>query len=85
MTRPLELLYDKRHNHYFTARTLRTLLARHGLAVAHAATHPAHLDRWLSEPASRFVLAGASVIDALSVPLGRPYRQLLYCVAGART
>lgn len=79
---PLELLYDKRHNHYFTARTLRTLLARHGLRVDHTATHRAHLGRWLSEPASRLVLAGAEFVDVLSVPLRRPYRQLLYCVPG---
>lgn len=78
---PLELLYDKRHNHYFTSRTLRTLLRRHGLRIEHARTHQAHLGRWLSEPAGRIVLAGAGVIDLLSIPLGRPYRQLLYCVA----
>ena len=78
---PLELLYDKRHNHYFTSRTLRTLLARHGLGVEFARTHRAHLGHWLSEPASPVVLAGAEVIDLLSIPLGRPYRQLLYCVA----
>jgi 2-polyprenyl-3-methyl-5-hydroxy-6-metoxy-1,4-benzoquinol methylase len=77
---PLELLYDKRHNHYFTARTLRTLLARHGLRVEKTETHRAHLGRWVSEPVSSVVLAGAEVIDLLSVPLGRPYRQLLYCV-----
>lgn len=80
-TGPLELLYDKRHNHYFTARTLATLLARHGLRIEHSRTHRAHLGRWLSEPAGRVVLAGAEVIDVLSIPLGRPYRQLLYCVA----
>ena len=78
---PLELLYDKRHNHYFTAATLVTLLARHGFAVEKSQTHRAHLGRWLSEPASSVVLAGAEVIDLLSVPLRRPYRQLLYCVA----
>jgi len=78
---PLELLYDKRHNHYFTSRTLRTLLARHGFRVEHAQTHRAHLGRWLSEPASAVVLAGAEIIDLLSIPLRRPYRQLLYCVA----
>ncbi len=77
---PLELLYDKRHNHYFTARTLATLLDRRGFRIEHMATHRAHLGRWLSEPASRFVLAGAEVVDLLSVPLRRPYRQLLYCV-----
>jgi 2-polyprenyl-3-methyl-5-hydroxy-6-metoxy-1,4-benzoquinol methylase len=78
---PLELLYDKRHNHYFTARTLRTLLARHGLKIENTETHRAHLGRWVSEPVSPVVLAGAEVIDLLSVPFGRPYRQLLYCVA----
>lgn len=80
LSSPLELLYDKRHNHYFTSRTLRTLLAGHGLRVEHATTHQAHLGRWLSEPAGRVVLAGAEVIDLLSIPLRRPYRQLLYCV-----
>jgi 2-polyprenyl-3-methyl-5-hydroxy-6-metoxy-1,4-benzoquinol methylase len=81
MTSPLELLYDKRHNHYFTSKTLATLLGRHGFSIERADTHRAHLGRWLSEPASPLVLAGAAVIDALSVPLGRPYRQLIYCVA----
>lgn len=78
---PLELLYDKRHNHYFTSRTLAALLSRHGLEIEKTSTHRAHLGRWLSEPASPLVLAGAEVIDLLSVPLGRPYRQLLYTVA----
>jgi 2-polyprenyl-3-methyl-5-hydroxy-6-metoxy-1,4-benzoquinol methylase len=78
---PLELLYDKRHNHYFTSKTLRALLARHGLGVESSRTHRAHLGRWLSEPANPLVLAGAEVIDLLSIPFGRPYRQLLYCVA----
>jgi 2-polyprenyl-3-methyl-5-hydroxy-6-metoxy-1,4-benzoquinol methylase len=77
---PLELLYDKRHNHYFTAKTLATLLSRHGFRIERSQTHRAHLGRWLSEPASPVVLAGAEVIDLLSVPLRRPYRQLLYCV-----
>lgn len=81
LVRPLELLYDKRHNHYFTSRTLATLLGRHGLVVEHRAVHRAHLGRWLSEPAGPVVLAGAGVLDLLSLPLGRPYRQLLYCVA----
>lgn len=80
LSSPLELLYDKRHNHYFTAKALARLLSRHGFRVERAATHRAHLGRWLSEPASRPVLAGAEVIDLLSVPLGKPYRQLLYCV-----
>lgn len=82
MTSPLELLYDKRHNHYFTSATLRRLIERHGLRVERVATHRAHLGRWLSEPASALVLAGAEVIDLLSIPLGRPYRQLLYVTAG---
>lgn len=81
MTSPLELLYDKRHNHYFTSATLRTLIGRHGLRVEGVATHRAHLGRWLSEPASALVLAGAEAIDLLSIPLGRPYRQLLYVTA----
>jgi 2-polyprenyl-3-methyl-5-hydroxy-6-metoxy-1,4-benzoquinol methylase len=80
LTSPLELLYDKRHNHYFTGNTLATLLSRHGFRVEKSQTHRAHLGRWLSEPASAVVLAGAEVIDLLSVPLRRPYRQLLYCV-----
>jgi 2-polyprenyl-3-methyl-5-hydroxy-6-metoxy-1,4-benzoquinol methylase len=81
LSRPLELLYDKRHNHYFTSASLRTLLHRHGFRVEAARNHRAHLGRWLSEPASPAVLAGAEVIDLVSIPLGRQYRQLLYCVA----
>jgi 2-polyprenyl-3-methyl-5-hydroxy-6-metoxy-1,4-benzoquinol methylase len=77
LSSPLELLYDKRHNHYFTSRTLATLVARHGFAVEFLANHPAHLGRWLSEPASPLVLAGAAVLDLLSIPFRRPYRQLL--------
>jgi len=84
MTSPLELLYDKRHNHYFTAATLRMLIARHGLGVERVSIHRAHLGRWLSEPASALVLAGAEVIDLLSIPLRRPYRQLLYVTTGER-
>lgn len=83
VTSPLELLYDKRHNHYFSSATLATLIARHGLHVRNSATHRAHLGRWLSEPASAFVLAGAGLIDLLSIPLRRPYRQLLYVTAGS--
>lgn len=82
MTSPLELLYDKRHNHYFTSATLRRLIEGHGLRIERIDTHRAHLGRWLSEPASPLVLAGAEVIDLLSVPLRRPYRQLLYVTAG---
>jgi 2-polyprenyl-3-methyl-5-hydroxy-6-metoxy-1,4-benzoquinol methylase len=80
-TGPLELLYDKRHNHYFTARTLAALLAASELRLERAATHRAHLGRWMSEPASLPILFGAGILDLLSVPLGRSYRQLLYCVA----
>lgn len=82
MTSPLELLYDKRHNHYFTSATLRRLIEGHGLRIHRVVTHRAHLRRWLSEPAGRLVLAVAEVLDLLSVPLRRPYRQLLYVTAG---
>ena len=81
VVRPLELLYDKRHNHYFTRATLRGLLQRHGLRVAHESRHRAHLGRWLSEPASPLLVAGAGVLDWIGMLVRRPYRQLLFCEA----
>ncbi|HEY2776228.1 MAG TPA: class I SAM-dependent methyltransferase [Candidatus Binatia bacterium] len=77
---PLELLYDKRHNHYFTGASLSVLLGRHGFRVEQSRSHRAHLGRWLSEPAPAAVVAGGAILDALSVPLRRCYRQLLFCV-----
>ncbi len=79
LARPIELLYDARHNYYFTERTLGALIARGGFRVVERHPHRAHLGRWLVEPAPRWVLAGAELVDLASVPLRRQYRQLVFC------
>lgn len=78
--RALELLYDARHNFYFTRRSLERLLASSGFAATEREAHRGHLGRWLSEPAPLPIRLVAEAIDGLSVPLSRQYRQLLYCV-----
>lgn len=79
LSRPIELLYDQRHCYYFTEHTLDVALMRAGLQVEERLRHRAHLDRWLVEPAPRWMLAGAELIDWLSIPLSLQYRQLVLC------
>jgi 2-polyprenyl-3-methyl-5-hydroxy-6-metoxy-1,4-benzoquinol methylase len=79
MKRAIELLYDKRHNFYFTSRSLETLLEQERFEIRHRKSHRAHLGRWLSEPAPGLMIAAAELVDLASVPLGMHYRQLLYC------
>jgi SAM-dependent methyltransferase len=79
LSRPLELLYDARHNCYFTPSTLDGLLRRAGLRVSGRSAYRAHLGRWLSEPAPAFIRIGGAVVDLLSVAVRRQYRQLVYC------
>lgn len=81
VTEPLELLYDARHNFYFSRESLDRLLATAGFEVTLRRSHGAHLGRWLSEPASLPVRAGGAVVDAASRLVGRRYRQLLLCRA----
>ena len=78
-SRPLELLYDARHNFYFTLETLEALIDRAGFRVEERGTCRAHLGRWVSEPVSWPIRAGGTVVDWLSVPLRSQYRQILYC------
>lgn len=77
--RAIELLYDKRHCYYFTTDTLDAVIHSAGLAVAHRSRHRAHLGRWVSEPAPLWMVAGAEVVDWVSVILRAQYRQLVFC------
>jgi len=79
LRRPLELLYDARHNYYFSRQSLARVLDRAGFRVERWRRHRAYLGRWLSEPAPWYLLAGGFVIDLLSLPLNRPYRRTAYC------
>lgn len=75
----VELLYDKRHNFYFTQKSLDKVLVNEGFEIQNRIHHRAHLDRWLSEPAPRLMLIAADTIDHLSVLVGLQYRQLVFC------
>jgi 2-polyprenyl-3-methyl-5-hydroxy-6-metoxy-1,4-benzoquinol methylase len=77
--RILELLYDSRHNYYFTGRSLRRLLERSGFQVARWRADRAYLGRWLAEPAPFYVVMGGSVVDFLSLPLRLEYRRTALC------
>jgi SAM-dependent methyltransferase len=79
LARPIELLYDQRHCYYFTEHTLDVLLMRSGLQIEERLYHRAHLGHWLVEPAPRWMLAAAELVDWLSVPLSLQYRQLVLC------
>jgi len=74
-----ELLYDARHNYYFSRRTLAAVLTSVGLTVERTASYRAHLGRWLAEPAPAAIKLGGDIIDAASTVVGRRYRQLLIC------
>ncbi len=78
-TRPLELLYDRRHNYYFDRPTLDRLLSATGFEVIDRRAHRAHLRRWLSDPPGAAIGVAGEIIDAISVVTGRLYRQLLLC------
>ena len=75
----LELLYDARHNYYLTPRSLTQVANRSGLSVERTRTHRAYLGRWLSEPASAFVVAGGFLVDLASTLVRRRYRRTIYC------
>ncbi len=78
--RILELLYDFRHNYYFTGQSLRGLLERSGFEIARWRADRAYLGRWLAEPAPLYVVAGGSVIDVLSLLLRLEYRRTAICI-----
>ncbi len=79
LRRPLELLYDRRHNFYFDGDRLGLLLAECGFETIERETYPAYLGRWLSEPVSPLLRLGGDAIDFLSRWIGGRYRQLLIC------
>ena len=79
--RPIELLYDARQTFYFYRRTLEEVVGSGGFSVEDRETCRAHLGRWVSEPVSWPIRAGGAVVDWLSVPLRREYRQLVYSTA----
>ena len=77
--RGIELLYDARHNYYFSQETLAKILKKKGLSTDHKASYRAHLGRWLAEPVPAFVKLSGDIVDAASGLVGRRYRQLLIC------
>lgn len=76
--RQLELLYDARHNSYFTSEALTRLLRRGGFAIERWRSDRAYLGRWVSEPAPWYLMAGGFVVDLASTLVGRPYRRTVY-------
>lgn len=80
-TRPLELLYDARHNYYFTRAALARLLAARSFRVVRWRADRAYLGRWLAEPAPWYLRAGGAALDLVSVAAGRPYRRTAFCVS----
>jgi 2-polyprenyl-3-methyl-5-hydroxy-6-metoxy-1,4-benzoquinol methylase len=82
--RPVELLYDERHNFYFTRQTLEALLLETGFGIRASTAHRAHLDRWLGRPAPWWLRVGGAVLDRLSVLVDRQYRQIVYCTPAQR-
>lgn len=81
LKQPLELLYDARHNYYFTARSLGSLITNCALEVTGRSSYRAYLGRWLSEPAPWWIRLGGDLVDLASVATASHYRQLLYCKA----
>ena len=79
ISRPIELLYDAHHCFYFTEQTLANLVSRSGFEILERYNYRAHLNRWLIEPAPAWMRAGTEVVDWLSIPLNRQYRQAILC------
>ena len=77
--RPLELLYDARHNYYFTPLALARLIETAGFRIERWRADRAYLGRWLAEPAPSYLVAGGFILDLLSVAVGRPYRRTALC------
>lgn len=77
--RPLELLYDARHNYYFTPPALARLIEAAGFRIERWRADRAYLGRWLAEAAPWYLVAGGFVLDLVSVAVGRPYRRTALC------
>jgi SAM-dependent methyltransferase len=77
--RMLELLYDARHNYYFTGRALRRLLDRTGFRLERWRADRAYLGRWLAEPAPSYLVIGGYFVDLASLPLRLQYRRTAIC------
>jgi 2-polyprenyl-3-methyl-5-hydroxy-6-metoxy-1,4-benzoquinol methylase len=77
--RVLELLYDYRHNYYFTKPSLTRLLETSGFRIERWRADRAHLGRWLAEPVPWYVFAGGLALDLVSFVVGRPYRRTAFC------
>jgi 2-polyprenyl-3-methyl-5-hydroxy-6-metoxy-1,4-benzoquinol methylase len=75
---PIELLYDARHNWYFTRAALARVIESAGFRIERWRSDRAYLGRWLAEPAPWYVVAGGHVIDLVSAVAGRPYRWTAY-------
>lgn len=76
---PLELLYDARHNYYFTRKSLHSLVDRSRFRVVATKGYRAYLGRWLIAPAPALVRRAGDLVDFISVVANRKYRQLIYC------
>ena len=77
--RQLELLYDHRHNSYFTQAALSRILRDAGFTAKRWRADRAYLGRWVSEPAPWYLMAGGYLVDLASTVVGRPYRRTVYC------
>ena len=74
-----ELLYDARHNYYFTGASLRRLLEDAGFRIERWRADRAYLGRWLAEPAPWYLVAGGYLVDLASLPLRLLYRRTAIC------
>lgn len=79
LVRPLELLYDARHNYYFTRRALKRLVESSDFRIERWRADRAYLGRWVSEPAPSYLVAGGFAVDVASVVVGRQYRHTALC------
>jgi SAM-dependent methyltransferase len=77
--RLLELLYDYRHNYYFTRAALTRATEDAGFAALRWRADRAHLGRWVSEPAPWYLFAGGFLVDLASLVVGMPYRRTILC------
>lgn len=80
---PVELLYDRHHNYFFTETNLREMLARAGFpAVLAVDRFGAHISRWQTVPIREWMARGVNVLDQIARWLRWDYR-LLVCARRA--